>query len=481
MYTEYACKADLSRSAAGRTLVSRVISVAPQPDSLMPTTSVLVNNPGLLVVCALALGSAGLIAVLALAMHRAGRSLRPIIFIGGFMAIIVAPQLAFHAAQALGWIPKRDLTWTSASHAAAGFVSFRVDTALLAQRNGRFLDRAAVFGPAHDSSLVTDLRARMPDGPFAQAAAAEMAIVPPTSSITVAVFDAPALASAAGVAYLAQLAGGRPAPGPDGAITVARAFDVLKVVIADRVLIVWSGPDSTAVATALATSRLVQRAAASASTVGSANASEAFWLYRPWTLAMITLMLVVIATLWFFRMSAWAGEVTPDPRVKPVHASDLRQRLLAVNTLDVPFTVTADPSDGTRLIASWRYADAKWIDFVRVHGVRRTHRIVMRLDERAAIVRFYDQSAAVDWSAGFDGASLRWNTERGVVFFQHDWTRVFGLQIDAAGRLTPRLSYTWSFNLQEMKAPLVLATTQAGWRWRPTLLDGPPWLRWLTH
>ena len=46
--------------------------------------------------------------------------------------------------------------------------------------------------------------------------------------------------------------------------------------------------------------------------------------------------------------------------------------------------------------------------------------------------------------------------------------------------LHPR-SYAYTFDLKEMKSPLIEAATRAGWRWQPTLWQGPAWLRWLTE
>ena len=69
----------------------------------------------------------------------------------------------------------------------------------------------------------------------------------------------------------------------------------------------------------------------------------------------------------------------------------------------------------------------------------------------------------------------------GITFFQVEHQRVFGLQIDQRGRFVPKLSYSYTFDLQEMKAPLISAVTNAGWHWRPTVWQGPTWLRWLTH
>lgn len=117
----------------------------------------------------------------------------------------------------------------------------------------------------------------------------------------------------------------------------------------------------------------------------------------------------------------------------------------------------------------------------RAHGMRRTHRILLELDERTRTAYPTEQYSRLDWSAGANGGSLRWSTATGIVFFQAEHARVFGLQIDERGRFAPKLSYSYTFNLHEMKSPLIAAVTESGWRWRPTLWQGPRWMRWLTH
>ena len=76
---------------------------------------------------------------------------------------------------------------------------------------------------------------------------------------------------------------------------------------------------------------------------------------------------------------------------------------------------------------------------------------------------------------------VQWPTGMGITFFQVEHQRVFGLQLDAQGRFLPQLTYAYTFNLQEMRAPFIAARTQAGWDWRPTAWHGPTWLRWLTN
>ncbi|MEO7998017.1 MAG: hypothetical protein ABI852_11265, partial [Gemmatimonadaceae bacterium] len=242
-------------------------------------------------------------------------------------------------------------------------------------------------------------------------------------------------------------------------------------------LIAYSAPDSASATKLLANSPVVARVSAVA---GKASGEKTFWLYRITTLIPIILLLIAVAGMWFFRMSMWASEVLPTTDVGPVASEILRERLMAVNKLDVPFAVAPLPDDSSVLVVTWRYADAKWVDLARLRGMKRTHRILMKLDDDKKTVRPTEQFSSLDWSAGNAGGSTRWATARGIVFFQYEHQRVFGLQIDSLNRFTPNLSYSYTFNLQEMKAPLIQAVTQSGWKWRPTLLHGPKWLSWLT-
>jgi hypothetical protein len=68
----------------------------------------------------------------------------------------------------------------------------------------------------------------------------------------------------------------------------------------------------------------------------------------------------------------------------------------------------------------------------------------------------------------------------GIDFFQAEQSHVFGVQLDEQRRFKPEFPYTYRFNLSEMKSPLIAAVTRAGWNWRPTVWQGPAWLRWLT-
>ncbi|MBL8700987.1 MAG: hypothetical protein JNK67_21610 [Alphaproteobacteria bacterium] len=178
----------------------------------------------------------------------------------------------------------------------------------------------------------------------------------------------------------------------------------------------------------------------------------------------------VIAQFFIFgRVASWAGAVPATAGASPVGAAELTARLIALNALRAPWTV----SQGRRpneLVIDWRYGDATWLDHMRVHGLRRSYRLVLRLDEGPRRVRAMEHSAALDWSAGGRpvAASLRWTASRGIKFFEFAHERVFGVQI-RNGMPTLDLSYAYTFNLQELKGPIIALVTAAGWEWRPVV------------
>ncbi|MGV3707956.1 MAG: hypothetical protein ACO1Q7_03880 [Gemmatimonas sp.] len=437
------------------------------------------SNTGLMVITGLILFGSLVLGLVALLMMRSGASLRPIWFVAGFMAIIIGPQAFFHYGMAFGWLPKQDLTWVPKDKAAGAPWVARNN--LMEIKGGRFTDPVAVYGPTVDTTLITNLRERL--GPvFGTALAAEMAILRTGRTVVLAQFETSNDAESAAVAYATAMLGAVPPMDNDGTRTVNRVQDAVKLVVAGRTMVAYTARDVGEAEAALKESPVVTRAEASAvSDATDAPKQETFWLYRVPVLVAMILILMIIAVIYFFRGTSWAAEVPAVAGVSPVSAATLRERILSVNSLDVPFKVEVSPDDSNLITVTWRYADAKWIDLARAHGIRRTHRILMKLDEKNATVRPTDRFATMDWNAGAGGGSFSWMSGQGIVFFQAEYQKVFGLQLDANNRFTPKLSYSYSFNLQEMKTPFIQAVTQSGWRWRPTTFQGPTWLHWLTQ
>lgn len=395
----------------------------------------------------------GLAVFFGIMMSRAGLSLRPLVFIGVFFAIIVGPQLYFHIQQARGVMPS--LTWTPDQNRPR----LTEDPDVLATADGRFLNPEKVFGPGFDPQLLSDVRQLFaglePD-------AAQMAIFPSVETATVARFAHEANARQALENYGAMMGLARPKPAADGSYTAARASDRVRLLVAGRTLFAWSGADDAA---------LDRRQHASGQAFRQvAAAPRDPRVVRGWkTMAIVTPLLVVIAAFWFFKGSTWAATVAPvSNQTMAASAAELRSRLLAIEDLKQPITVSAGDAPD-EVVVTWR-ADAAWLTHARAAGLKRTHKLVLHLDETSRVVRVREYIGAIDWSAGAGGASVNWHMKTGIVFFQHEHHRVFGLQLDpATGRFKPELSYAYTFNLQELKQPIIDIVRNAGWDYRPVI------------
>ena len=154
------------------------------------------------------------------------------------------------------------------------------------------------------------------------------------------------------------------------------------------------------------------------------------------------------------------------------------ERLLAVRFLESPITI-APGRAGDELVVDWKYADAKWAGHARAHGMRKSHRLILELDEATRTVRCREFHTESGWDADMAGASIRWKASWEIVFFQYEHERLYGLQVGPDGKLAPSLSYAYTFNLREMKDPVIAAITAAGRNWRQVFFFSPPWLRWL--
>ena len=143
--------------------------------------------------------------------------------------------------------------------------------------------------------------------------------------------------------------------------------------------------------------------------------------------------------------------------------------------------VNAGPEENNIIDVTWRYGDARWFDLMRAHKMRRTHKLVLGLDEESHTARVREYWSAFDASAGPNDLRLSWTAARGMQFFEIEHRRVFGVQLDPGGKPTGELSKAYTFNLQELKQPVIEAVTGSGWTWQPVMWNAPRALRWLTE
>lgn len=420
--------------------------------------------------------SVGLGIFLGSLMHRAGASLKPLLFFFGFLAIVVGPQGAVHLLDALAH--RRAVTAHAGSppaapppeiHRVAGIPPVAWEQ---------------IFGPGADPSLITDARRGLATI-LGDATDAKLSFSATGESALAARFETTAAAAAALNRYgtFFQFA---QATGSDAAGWTARRNQGQRewnhVVTAGSELYAWTGP-TREVVVAQRTRALGPLDPKAGSAEGSSGVSKTQVSTRlTQNVPVMTVFLVInvlLAVGWFFKASAWATRVAPAP-TPAADLATVRARVLAVNQSTTPVAVkTGD--DGKSLEITWRYFDARWFDLMRLHGMRRTHKLVLDLDADAHKARVREYWSALDTSAGLGGMRFQWQAATGMQFFQLEHQRVVGVQLGSNGRPTGELSAAYTFNLQELKSPIIKALTESGWTWQPVMWSAPPALRWLTE
>lgn len=420
------------------------------------------------------LGISLLLAVLlGVLMRRAGVSLKPLVFFFGFIAIIAAPQMVVHLLDA----------FVHARQTRQQLTEGATNAATVAPSTLQPVSWDIVFGPNADPSLITDAKRGL-DYILSDALEARVSFNAAGESALAARFENAEAAAAALNRYgsffqFAQVTGS------DAGGWTARRFNGQgewnHVVAAGNELYAWSGNTKESIEANRIRALGPLPMEASSSAVGEASPSSApsetqvsTRLSSNWR-AMTAFLVINLsfAVFWFFKGSAWSVRQPPRPGTRPEPAVSLCERLLSLNEQDVPVQVIASSNSDT-LEITWRYADAQWLDLMRAHKMRRTHKLVLALDEHSHTARVREYWSTFDASAGPNDLRLNWTAARGMQFFEFEHRRVFGVQLDPIGKL----SKAYTFNLQELKQPIIEAVTVSGWIWQPVMWNAPSSLRW---
>lgn len=435
--------------------------------------------------------SAFLAVLLGRLMLQAGVSLKPLVFLFGFIAIVAVPQAVVHGLDVLA---HRKAVVSSRPPAGVSLRESPGDASDISPVAGRPrpVGWEVVFGDKVDPALIIDARPGL-GFILEDALEARIGFQAAGGSALAARFASAAAAEAAlqryGAFFQFSEVRGSEAGGWTGKRHAGQG-EWNHVVVAGQELYAWTGPTREGVeaervrvlgplpaggpGTFPASNVAVGKAGPSRTQVSGRLRGN-----TPVMAAFLAIN-VVLAAGWFFRGSAWAARVSPPAHAPGLERTSLEERLRSLPASGAPMEVEAGPDDRTWEIR-WRLADARWLDLMRVHQVRRTHKLVLKLDEARRTVRVREYWSAFDASAGADGVRLEWKAATGLQFFQVDHRRVFGAQLDAEGRPTGELSKTFTFDLQAMKAPAIEAVTGAGWTWQPVVWDAPAALRWLTE
>jgi hypothetical protein len=185
-------------------------------------------------------------------------------------------------------------------------------------------------------------------------------------------------------------------------------------------------------------------------------------------LAIFILVYATIQLPIWNRVASWAATIKPRHGIEPVSEPELRQRLLAINSMDVPFHVVERKRKKLDIV--WRLADAKWVGLMTANKVSRVEIMRLRLSDHDKSCRAVEISKTVKASA--DGSSLQFGFSfsffRGIVFGQWEYEKQFGL-IFRDGGLTFDTAYEYKFSLSELKNPLVNIIVSSGWSFKPVM------------
>lgn len=185
---------------------------------------------------------------------------------------------------------------------------------------------------------------------------------------------------------------------------------------------------------------------------------------------------IALAALAFIRLTSWSMTFEPAPGSSAISMQDLRQRLQAINDgAEFPFTVTSGKRPD-EVIIDWKYADAVWLDLLRVHKISALTRLTIRLDETDHTARVRETQSQFNASAGTGGLGLSFYQQWGAItFYEARQETLYGIQIEN-GRPVAKLSYTYRFDIREMRDPLLKLITENGWTFKCVTLP----LKWLT-
>jgi hypothetical protein len=191
------------------------------------------------------------------------------------------------------------------------------------------------------------------------------------------------------------------------------------------------------------------------------------WLSKNRVLIFIILVLIycLFWVMGIFKGGAWVAAVDPDEGVKSIPKEELKTILMKINELDVPFEVIEKDSDTYSV--EWKM-DKKWQGILESRQVKILYHLGMKLNDRRKSVSVIESKRNVVLEKGILRLKAGFELFRGITFKSYEKEAVYGLSY-TDGRLAVT-GYNYTFNVQEIKNPLIELVTGSGWKWEPHVL-----------
>ncbi len=145
------------------------------------------------------------------------------------------------------------------------------------------------------------------------------------------------------------------------------------------------------------------------------------------------------------------------PGVVPVDKEKLREQILNINSVDLPYQIK--PSDKSDLELIWKIADAKWLGIFAKERISKTYRAYIYLDESKHTVRFWQAIDNVEWVAGAPKVHFQKEFFRGKVIYQKSYGVQYGIKEDKTfGKV-----YEYDFDINQIFGPVQKTALDCGW------------------
>lgn len=203
--------------------------------------------------------------------------------------------------------------------------------------------------------------------------------------------------------------------------------------------------------------------------IGLVNENKDLSEFQRWLckneLKVLFVFLGVYAILWvmaIFKGGVWLAAVHPAEEVQPVPADQLKNRLLKINELDVPFKISQKESDV--FTAEWRI-DKKWQGIMERENVNLVVTLDMKFNTVRKAVSVIEKKMKLIKQHGVLTSKFKFELFRGITFSSYDAAATYGLSYtDNKFNIS---GYAYKFNVQELKNPLIEIVVESGWKWEP--------------
>lgn len=183
---------------------------------------------------------------------------------------------------------------------------------------------------------------------------------------------------------------------------------------------------------------------------------------------LVSVAFYIIILLFFWtRLASWATTVNPDQDVKPVSKDKLKEELLELNNLNLPYKIKEEKDF---LTATWNIIDKQWIEILAAKRIKKTHKIKMKLlSNNIVLAQDLNGTFSYEVSPGqVTKINANWSFFRGISLFQYEKGMMGGI-IFQDGKLKIGKAYDYQFNLAEMKNPIIEIVKKNGWIYKPVI------------